>query len=972
LGLGEASVSSSLNQPLKAELELVNIKDLDSAEILPGLATREEFLKAGVDRVYFLSDMRFQVETRGDGSAKVILTTKKPVREPFLNFLVEVIWPSGRLLREYALLIDPPLFAEDKTVAAKTAGSQAQLTQQVLPVKKSALPVSQIKETSERADTSGAQASSSFTGSEYGPVSRKDTLWDIALKTRPDRSVSPQQVMLAIQDLNPNAFIDNNINKVKIGQVLRLPTKDQIQARSASQAVSQVIAQNEALRKPKSKSVVSASKQTEQPPKPAVTVESDDQLKLVVADQNAKQSDTASSDQVGTSSTGASNDAELELTLEQLDKANLENDELSGRVDDLQEQLDTLQRLLTLKNDQLAGLQDQMRASELAESQASQELSVADKASEDSMTKSETNKGADAVEVRVTETISVKDVVLPDGADEKEVVVIQDKVIVEKVVEVPTEPKAEQPIQEKLLSLLLNNPLYQLAVAGFLILLLIIFWLIARRNASEEISSDENVHDSLVARDPTLNDPEVDGSQESQPEADLSTLEFDALEQQSETGPASEQEGDGSEGVENVIAEADVYIAYGRLDQAIQILEQGISDEPVRVDYRLKLLSVLKESLAEEAFGRQFSELEAIQDQEALAEAGVIRDQLNEALAKNKDQSADHASDDYLTAEPSDLMDDVETAETNHLLDEAEEAELLSNDENNFDFDTVEEDTFESMLGVEELNDEGASEALEKSDLASDLDLDSDDLELDLDLDLSLSGADAPVPEEVSSLSEEIEAAEEVLDELGSVDLGSVDIEEVTAGLEGAVADLEMDGSESALAVDDELGDIDMAGELDQESEISLPDDITADLDISELTVDLDEPNADDESIADIVPDANVDESTITDEATEAETDEPSAASLELGDDLLVTDDILEEAVEALGDADDFEPELSDTEDFDFLEGTDEASTKLDLARAYIDMGDIDGAREILQEVEGEGSADQRLEAKELLGGLDG
>jgi FimV-like protein len=175
-----------------------------------------------------------------------------------------------------------------------------------------------------------------------------------------------------------------------------------------------------------------------------------------------------------------------------------------------------------------------------------------------------------------------------------------------------------------------------------------------------------------------------------------------------------------------------------------------------------------------------------------------------------------------------------------------------------------------------------------------------------------------------------------------------------------------MDGSESALAVDDELGDIDMAGELDQESEISLPDDITADLDITELTVDLDEP------IADIVSDANLDESTITDEATEAETDEPSAASLELGDDLLVTDDILEEAVEALGDADDFEPELSDTEDFDFLEGTDEASTKLDLARAYIDMGDIDGAREILQEVEGEGSADQRLEAKELLGGLDG
>ncbi|WP_369820516.1 FimV family protein, partial [Oleiphilus sp. HI0061] len=109
LGIGEATVTSALNQPLKAEIELVNSGDFSAEEILPGLATREEFLKANVDRVYFLSDLRFKVETNADGKLVVVLTTNKPVREPFLNFLVEVIWPSGRLLREYALLIDPPL-----------------------------------------------------------------------------------------------------------------------------------------------------------------------------------------------------------------------------------------------------------------------------------------------------------------------------------------------------------------------------------------------------------------------------------------------------------------------------------------------------------------------------------------------------------------------------------------------------------------------------------------------------------------------------------------------------------------------------------------------------------------------------------------------------------------------------------------------------------------------------------------------
>ena len=92
---------------------------------------------------------------------------------------------------------------------------------------------------------------------------------------------------------------------------------------------------------------------------------------------------------------------------------------------------------------------------------------------------------------------------------------------------------------------------------------------------------------------------------------------------------------------------------------------------------------------------------------------------------------------------------------------------------------------------------------------------------------------------------------------------------------------------------------------------------------------------------------------------------------LEESDALDITDETLDEAAAALGDADDFEPELSEDEDFDFLEGTDEASTKLDLARAYIDMGDADGAKEILLEVESEGSPEQQKQARELIDSLE-
>ncbi len=176
--------------------------------------------------------------------------------------------------------------------------------------------------------------------------------------------------MLAIQDLNPDAFIDNNINKLKAGQVLKLPTIDQIKQRNQHQAIQSVIAQNEALLGKRSPSVVDGSKSREQKPKSTQknsvatsTKATGDELKLVVSETNSSTTaNTANSGQSNQSGSGADND--LVVTLEKLDKASIENKELNSRVGDLEEQLSTLQRLLTLKNDQLASIQAQMRAND--------------------------------------------------------------------------------------------------------------------------------------------------------------------------------------------------------------------------------------------------------------------------------------------------------------------------------------------------------------------------------------------------------------------------------------------------------------------------------------------------------------------------------------------------------------------------------------------------------------------------------
>ena len=96
LGLGELELKSALNQRFSAEIELTNVRGLEIEEILPNLGSQQDFERVGVERNYVLIDLRFKVIQREDGRLVVVITSGKPIIEPFLNFIVEVLWPSGR------------------------------------------------------------------------------------------------------------------------------------------------------------------------------------------------------------------------------------------------------------------------------------------------------------------------------------------------------------------------------------------------------------------------------------------------------------------------------------------------------------------------------------------------------------------------------------------------------------------------------------------------------------------------------------------------------------------------------------------------------------------------------------------------------------------------------------------------------------------------------------------------------------
>lgn len=337
LGLGDIELNSNLNEPLDARIELLEPSDLSANEILPTLASRLAFEQAGIERDFFLSNIRFDVQPAANGGLVIQLSTSQAVREPFLNFLVEVNWPGGRLLKEYTLLLDPPLF---------DTGAQSQAPS-VAPARTPRPSVSQPSAPAAR---------------QYR-VARNDTLWEIALRVNAGAGYMPQQVMLAIQDLNPDAFINNNINRLKAGAVLTLPNRAQIAARSRQLAINEVGQQNVQIglsengRQPTQVQLSATESTNSALPQGEAERDPDGYLEVTTDD------DTDGSSAGGDLSNQADVERlenELAIAGELNDQFERENQAMEARLAELEEQLAIMQRMLNLQGGDTAALQAEL------------------------------------------------------------------------------------------------------------------------------------------------------------------------------------------------------------------------------------------------------------------------------------------------------------------------------------------------------------------------------------------------------------------------------------------------------------------------------------------------------------------------------------------------------------------------------------------------------------------------------------
>ncbi|MFW5824281.1 MAG: FimV family protein, partial [Marinobacter sp.] len=601
LGLGEIEIQSYLNQPLDAEIDVNRAEGVSPDDIFVNLASERAYERVGLTRDHFLTQLDFSVTTAADGELVITVTSKDPVREPYLNFLVEVSWPSGRVMREYSVLVDPPVYAEesgdgDQVQPARTERQAAERTEQ--PARR------------ETAPREGGAAAADSGPRRLGPVQASDTLWEIARSVRPDSSVSVQQVMLALQDLNEDAFMDGNINRLKRGAVLRVPDMDDIRARSAAQANREVDAQNRALARPEP--AVDATEDraaARDGADGAGQQEAPDELRLVVPEESgddARREGSAGGDgrQQGTADAGEA------VALEELDRVERENEELNSRLEDLQDQ-DT----------QLAEMQQGAAAGEDEEPEttaADDEAEPADEATADD----EAPDGADADgEPAAEDDQQQPEAVEEDEAGESDEAAEEDETAAPEEPdtatgepaeegtgeqpEVTTDEQPEQPEQEQAeqergflataIDLIAGNFLYQIALGGFLVLLLLLVLMISRRRANRDNEFyqqfDEETGDDAF---------------------DLNLGEEEAA------APAG------------VLEEADRYVSYGQHDAAAEVLENAISREPSRSDLRLKLLAVYADTGNRAAFDKQYAELEAMEFDDVQPEAEALRARLED------------------------------------------------------------------------------------------------------------------------------------------------------------------------------------------------------------------------------------------------------------------------------------------------------------------------------------------------------
>ncbi len=527
-GLGQLTVLSPLGQPLNAEIEIVSLRPGEEEGLSAQLASLDAFRQAGIEPHAALNGMRFTLERR-NGRSFIRISTPQPVNEPFLDLLVELQWSTGRLVREYTVLLDPPEYKGPQPIAAAPPPPPAAPVAQPLPPVGQSTPASAAEPAprpvaSEPAPAAPASAPAPAPAAEATyEVRRGDTLGAIARQHLPP-GMTLNQMLIALYRANPDAFLRENVNLVRAGRILSIPSGDSLGTVDFDEANRLVRAHHAEFNEYRARlgaapaKVEAASGQQavagpiEDKPEAPAPDNSQDQLRLSKA-ESGKPGAAAPGARAAQEDDNAARDRALA--------------EAQSRVSDLEKNVADLQKLLELKNQQLAEL--------------------------------EKKAGATPV-TPVTPPQAAKPAPIPQAAPPQA-----------KKAEPAAKPKAAPPPPPppatSLIDDFLDDPI-ALAGLGAIALLLLGYAIYSwRRKKAAQAGFQQSVF-------------------KAEEEASEAPSESDAP----AGGPAAGM-GMGSEEVDP-IAEADVYMAYGRDAQAEEILKEALHKDGKRIPVHAKLLEI--------------------------------------------------------------------------------------------------------------------------------------------------------------------------------------------------------------------------------------------------------------------------------------------------------------------------------------------------------------------------------------------
>ncbi len=1065
LGLGDIDVRSFLNQPLRAEISIISARPGEIDDLLVGLANREAFARASLSRPSHLNNLKFKVVKSEDGSTAIItVKTQTAVKEPVLNFLVEADWAKGKVFREFTLLLDPPYFAQQfsKSVAqAKStlvkSNNVAEPTSRVKESQPEAI-VNQGSDVTETASNAGYVNESAIEDeykydvltSETEPrfveeteaVTEKSainitdgtTLWSVA-KTLKSNGVSMSQVMLALQRLNQDAFGRNNINSLKQGSVLRVPSAQEMSDLSQREAYVEVLNQNglwnDYLASVGQVSVNASNTQSinQAENNDSLVEEKDNSLAIVTAGEG--DSDNAALRSDDNISQISNLKKQLLLSEEEMESVRVERDELSSRVKMLEAELEKrneLENLVNLEDNSLATMEQELTKANDVLSQAEE---IQPEMNEDAPKMAQESD---------EEPILVDDAAMQENPIEMTPEIDAEQMVNDSVENAPVVTEPEIMTQESsqsqvpapiivsdpatsastmiddVIQAVLTNPLVQGGIAVIALLLLLAVKFFKGRQSQTAKEKSESIEDSLsnalIDTQSGIIIPDVDDEDETPinvPEIEESESAEDFTATLADASPIDDEDefsktavisADDLAVIENDTAtlssdeeqdetldEVDVYLAYSLFENAEDLLKEKLSEFPDRADYRAKLLETYFATQNVENFSNEASSLK---DLGASAEKywpkvqtmGFELDPSNTMFADGEGGDLS----DLAIAKPE--MADFDIGATEEESSESEFDISLDSDDENLDF----------------------SKELENNEVEVDLDLEFD-LEEEIELDINTSDNNSGLSDDLGGLDFHLDDTNDVQKEAEESEFIEID-DGLEFDLEEADLDFSINDDDSIEDSDEELDislddiepELDVGNELIEEDSIedSLSfeteniDDENIELNIDDVDEDLVELEINDDSLAldETVVKASFEgaEKTVVIPSIEEADETAVMSSFEPEETSVIStlDDQIEKTVtvSALEDEDDDDllipnvnivlDDFDDDDDEDItdignIEGlmlpddVDEVATKLDLAKAFHDMGDSEGARSSLEEVIQDGNDEQKAEAQTLL-----